>query len=144
MLNNLIEKLKKVKDQRKNKGKRYPLWFILLIIILTIMQGNLGYREIENFARINQKELSHIVKLKREVTPSYSTIRRVVMGVDWSNLIEIFNEWASEIYPHQEELDELAIDGKSLRSTLKDYGGQSQNFVMIVSLFSQRTGCVLK
>jgi len=46
-------------------------------------------------------------------------------------------------YPHQKELDWLAVDGKSLRSTLRDFGDKSQNFVMIVSLFSQRTGCVL-
>jgi type VI protein secretion system component VasF len=64
MLNNLIEKLKKVKDERKEKGKRYPLWFILLIIILTIMQGSLGYRESENFAKINKNELSYILKLR--------------------------------------------------------------------------------
>ena len=144
MLNNLIEKLKKVKDERKDKGKRHSLWFVLLIIILAIMQGNLGYREIENFAKINQKELKHIFPLEWKNMPSYSTIRRVVMAVDWSNLIEIFNEWALENYPYQEESDGLAIDGKSIRSTLKEYREKSQNFVMIVSLFSQRTGCVLK
>lgn len=107
------------------------------------MTKNLGYRELEIFAKIHKKELSKFLKIQREKPPSYSTIRRVIQGVDWSNLIEIFNEWAAFNYPHQEELDWLAVDGKSLRSTLKDYGDQSQNFVMIVSLFSQRTGCVL-
>lgn len=143
MLTTLIEKLKKVKDYRKARGTRHPLWLVLLIVILGLMTRNLGYRELENFAKINKKELSQVLKIHLEKLPSYSTIRRVIQGVDWSNLIEIFNEWAAFNYPHQEELDWLAVDGKSLRSTLKDYGDKSQNFVMIVSLFSQRTGCVL-
>ncbi len=143
MLESLIEKLKKVKDYRKAQGKRHPLWLVLLIVILGLMQRNLGYRELENFAKINQKELNEVFKIKREELPSYSTIRRVVEGVDGSNLIEMFNEWAASHYPHQEELDWLAVDGKSLRSTVKDAGEKSQNFVMIVSLFSQRTGCIL-
>ncbi|GDZ95579.1 putative transposase [Planktothrix agardhii CCAP 1459/11A] len=92
MLTTLIEKLKKVKDYRKAQGTRHPLWLVLLIVILGLMQRNLGYRELENFAKINQKELSQVVKIKLEKLPSYSTRRRVVEGVDWSNLIEIFNE----------------------------------------------------
>ncbi len=30
----LIEKLKQVKDFRKDKGKRHPLWIVLVVIIL--------------------------------------------------------------------------------------------------------------
>ncbi len=85
MLTTLIEKLKKVKDYRKEKGKRHPLWLVLLIIILGLMRRNLGYREKENFAKVNQNELSQVLKIKLEKLPSYSTIRRVVQGVDWSN-----------------------------------------------------------
>ena len=92
MLTTLIEKLKKVKDYRKAQGIRHPIWVVLLIVILGLMSRNLGYREIENFAKINQKELSQVLKIQLEKPPSYSTIRRVVEGVDWSNLIEIFNE----------------------------------------------------
>ncbi|NCS08078.1 MAG: transposase family protein, partial [Microcystis aeruginosa G13-07] len=42
----LIEKLKKVKDFRKDKGKRHPLWIVLLVIILGTMLGYSGYREL--------------------------------------------------------------------------------------------------
>ncbi|MEY2913620.1 MAG: hypothetical protein RLZZ184_2929 [Cyanobacteriota bacterium] len=34
MLNSLIEKLKEVKDFRKNQGRRHELWVVLTIIIL--------------------------------------------------------------------------------------------------------------
>ena len=37
----------------------------------------------------------------------------------------------------------IAIDGKSLRSTINNYSSKSQNFVVIVSFFSQEFGLVL-
>lgn len=76
--------------------------------------------------------------------PSYSTIRRVMMGIDLANLIEIFNEWAAENYPQKTEQDWLAVDGKSLRSTVTNFGDNQQNFVAVVSLFSQSTGWVVR
>lgn len=88
----LIEKLKKVKDFRKPSGKRYQLWVILLIIILGIMQSYIGYRAIGDFAKYNQALLTKYFKLPQPKVPSYSTIRRVLMGLDWSELLVIFNE----------------------------------------------------
>jgi hypothetical protein len=38
----LIEKLKQVKDFRKDKGKRHPLWIVLVVIILGTMLGYSG------------------------------------------------------------------------------------------------------
>jgi len=36
-----------------------------------------------------------------------------MMGVDWSNLIEFFNEWAYQLAQAREQGEWLAIDGKS-------------------------------
>jgi len=36
------EKLKQVKDFRKDKGKRHPLWIVLVVIILGTMLGYSG------------------------------------------------------------------------------------------------------
>ncbi|HEY9691294.1 MAG TPA: transposase family protein, partial [Oculatellaceae cyanobacterium] len=43
MFISLIEHLKKVKDFRKNKGKRHPLWLVLLVVILGMMSGHQSY-----------------------------------------------------------------------------------------------------
>ncbi|MBR8828698.1 MAG: transposase family protein [Gomphosphaeria aponina SAG 52.96 = DSM 107014] len=40
----LIEQLKKVKDFRKDKGKRHELWLILIITIIACMCGYTSYR----------------------------------------------------------------------------------------------------
>ena len=143
MLNSLIKYLKQVKDFRGNRGKRYPLWLVLLVVVLGVMSGHQGYRELEYFVRGNQKSLKKVFKPLVERVPSYSTIRRVMKGVDWENLSESCQKWVQENYPLLQELDGLAIDGKSLRSTVKNSGSKQQNFAVIVSLFSCQTGLVL-
>ena len=139
----LIEKLKKVKDFRNPSGRRHQLWVVLLIIILGIMQSYTGYRAIGDFAKYNQALLTKYFKLPSEKMPSYSTIRRILMGLDWSGLLDIFNEWAKEEYHDKEGLDWIAVDGKCLRNTVINHDEATQNFVMFASFFSQETGIVL-
>ena len=140
----LIENLKKVNDFRKDQGKRYPLWLVLLVVILASMSGYLNYRDIEYFAQINQDKIIKYLRINLPKMPSHSTIRRVMMGVNCSELIALFNEWALTNYSERSELDWLAVDGKSLRGTVKNYGDKQQNFVAIISAFSLKTGLVVR
>jgi hypothetical protein len=140
---NLIKKLKEVKEFRKNKGKRHPLWLILLIIILGTMQGYLGYRALGGLAKSNVKEICETFGIVTFRVPSFSCIRRVMLGVDWENLLEIFNQWAEGEYKDILDILWLALDGKSLRNTVINANDAEQNFVKIVSIFSQETGLVL-
>ena len=139
----LIEKLKQVKDFRKDKGKRHHLWIVLVVIILGTMLGYSGYRELGEFAKNNRHRLSKEFNIIPERVPSYSTIRRVMMGVKWQILLKIFNEWALEEYGQRSDINWLDIDGKSLKNTLKNPNNEQQNFIMFISLFSQESGLVL-
>ena len=139
----LIEKLKQVKDFRKDKGKRHPLWIVLLVIILGTMLGYSGYRELGEFAKNNRHRLSKEFNIIPERVPSSSTIRRVMMGVDGQILLKMFNEWALEEYGQRSDINWLDIDGKSLKNTRKNPNNEQQNFIMFVSLFSQESGLVL-
>ncbi len=114
-----------------------------MIIILATMQGYLGYRAIGYFAKTHQHLLVNKFKIASKKVPSYSTIRRVLMGVDWSNLQEIFNQWSSSLVETNELRDWICIDGKTLKSTVTNYNNSYQNFVSLVSLYSQNTGLVL-
>ncbi len=139
----LIEKFKKVKDFRKSSGKRHQLWVVLLIIIPAIMQSYTSYRAIGDLAKYNQALLTKYFKLSREKVPYYSTIRRFLMGLNWSDILYSFHEWAREEYQNKEGLYWSAIDGKSLRSNVINHDDATQNFVMFASFFSQETGIVL-
>ncbi len=65
------------------------------------------------------------------------------MGVEWQNLLKMFNEWALEEYGQRDDINWLDIDGKSLKNTLKNPNNEQQNFIMFVSLLSQESGLVL-
>ncbi|MFM6311632.1 MAG: transposase family protein, partial [Dolichospermum sp.] len=55
MLNSLIEKLKEVKDFRKNQGRRHELWVVLTIIILALLTGNVSYKQITSFCKAEEE-----------------------------------------------------------------------------------------
>ncbi|VXD22599.1 hypothetical protein PL9631_660135 [Planktothrix paucivesiculata PCC 9631] len=69
MLTSLIENLKEVKDFRKSQGKRYSLWEVLLVVVLGVMSGHQGYREIDT-----QKERGH----GREITRRVSVFKKSI------------------------------------------------------------------
>ena len=141
-MSKLIEILKQVKDFRSERGRRHPLWLILLIAILGLMSGHLGYRALGDFAKAHQETLTQHFGISTAEVPSYSTIRRAMMGIDCDHLIELFNQWASQLQP-EDESDWLAIDGKCIRSTVRGYRNKSVNSRSIVSCFSQESGLVL-
>lgn len=138
----LIDYLKQIPDEREPSGKRHPLWLILLIIILGIMSGYWGYRGLGRFVERHRRQLIETLKIPQARVPSYSTLRRVMMQVDYQALTQVFNEWASK-YTHNSSGQWIAIDGKSLKNTVNDCYGKQQNFVMMVSAFTHERGEIL-
>ncbi|MCG5060707.1 MAG: transposase family protein [Limnoraphis sp. WC205] len=54
-------------------------------------------KKVKDFAKANQPLIVKKFKIFSPKVPSSSTIRRVLIGVDWLNLQEIFNQWCSQI-----------------------------------------------
>jgi hypothetical protein len=138
----LIECLKNVPDPRQSRGKRHPLWLALLIIILGAMLGYWGYRPLSEFIETYGEQLRRHLKLSQEVDfPSYSTLRRIMERLDFVVWAQMFEQWAQQ-YVSIPVGEVLAIDGKSIASTLSDHDQATQNFLTIVSLFSHQRGFV--
>ena len=138
----LIGYLQQIPDERKAGGRRHPLWLILLIMILGIMSGYWGYRGLGRFVERHRRQLITTLKIPQARVPSYSTIRRVMMSLDYEAVTQVFNEWASQ-YTHNSQGQWIAIDGKSLKNTVHDCYGKQQNFVMMVSAFTHERGEIL-
>jgi hypothetical protein len=139
---NLIEQLKQVEDFRTTDGRRHPLWLVLLFVIMGTMNGARGYRACGDFVKRHKQELIQTFGVARHGVPSYSTIRRVMMGVDFDKLVERFNIWA-KTYVELEKEEWCGMDGKSIRGTVENYDGGSQNFVSIVSVFAGKRGLIV-
>ena len=141
MSKSIIDYLKEVPDPREAKGSRDDLWQILLIIIMGIMSGHTTYRELERFVERHRRTLIKLLALKQGTAPSYSTLRRMMIDVDYAALNNAFNGWMQE----QPMAGGAAIagDGKSLRNTVSNADNNKQNFISMVSLFSQQQGVVV-
>ncbi len=139
---NLIEHLRQVKDFRTTDGRRHPLWLVLLFVIMGTMSGYVGYRAWGDFVKRHRRVLIELFRIQRHGVPSYSTIRRILMGVDFDQLAASFNQWAKN-YVELDSSEWCGIDGKSIKGTVCDYKSEYQNFVSVVSVFAGKRGLVL-
>lgn len=96
MDNSLIDYLKLIKDPRSNKGNRHPLWLILLIVIMGMMSGYWGYRQLGRFIERHRLDLIRLLSIPKARVPSYSCIRRVLIRLDYSHLLTVFNQWSRQ------------------------------------------------
>jgi len=140
---NLIEQLQQIPDYRKGKGKRHSLWLVLMLILLGTMCGYRGYRPLADFSQQHWSTLCEILELPAETRiPSYSTFRRILHRVEFEPLMTLFNTW-SQRFISVKDRTWVAADGKSIKSTLKDYRESYQTFITTVSAFTHQTGVVL-
>jgi hypothetical protein len=139
---NLLEALAQVPDFRAPRGRRYPLRLVLLLVIMGTLSNCLGYQALEDFACRHHAALVERLKLPSMRFPSDSTFRRVMMGIDFTQLAQVFTDWTRDWMPSQEN-DWLGIDGKSIKATVTNYDKAYQDFVNVVSIFSSRQGVAL-
>jgi DDE_Tnp_1-associated len=138
----LIKYLKQVDDFRTKDGQRHQLWLVLLFIIMATMTGNLGNRACGDFVKRHKQVLIDKFGIARHGVPSYSTIRRVMNGVNFDKLVEKFNEWA-KAYVELEPSEWCGLDGKCIKGTVESHDSHNQNLVSIVSLFASKRGLVV-
>ena len=138
----LLDYLGEVPDFRRKEGRRYPLPTLLVMIIMAIMSGRYGYREIARFLKANREQLVKALDLKRTQMPSHVTIRTVMMALDFEALNKAFEAWVVTHVPAKEDLW-VAVDAKSIRSTVTQYDSAYQDFVCLVSAFTHKEGLVL-
>ena len=138
----LVAYLRTVPDFRSAHGKRYQLDHLLLMIIFGMMSGCYGYRELGTFVKANRSELVALFGLNGTAVPSYVTFRTILLCIDFDALNRAFSQWATQ-HLSIAEGDLLSLDGKALASTTQDHSSSKQNFLCILSAFSQRHGAVL-
>lgn len=134
---NLLDCLSQVKDPRRKQGQRFELDKLLLLIIMAMMRGCYHYREIARFCSYHQSDLTRLLNIKSKHMPSHVTIRQLVLSLDFSSLQASFHKWAKQ-YVAIAENEWVCIDGKAIKSTVSDSHNSYQNFVCLVSLFSQK------
>jgi len=138
----LIECLSGVSDPRRLQGQRYSSVALLLIIIMAILRGKYGYREIGRFCKLNQSVLIDKFHFKTHRVPSHVSIRSFILSTDFISIGQAFYNWARTYVPIGQG-EWISIDGKSIRSTVSDYSTSYQDFISLVSLFSSKREQIL-
>ena len=139
---NLIQSLQEIRDFRASQGKRYPLWLILLLVIMGTLSGCRGYQALEDFGMRHYQALSEKLGLTFNRLASDTTFRRILYRLDFHLLAQQFRKWVSSTFDIEPD-EWVAIDGKSIKGTGLDPQTAYQNFVGMVSLYSSRLGVVL-
>ncbi len=132
--------LQKVKDHRRSQGKRTPMAAFLEMIVLAGMSGHFGYRPISRFIT-NNKEFFEARYNLAHGTPSYTTLRNFMKGLNYRDLCDALNSWIIQFLDKE---GRLAIDGKRMNSTVENEDDSKQNYKSMVSLFCNKKGIVIK
>jgi predicted transposase YbfD/YdcC len=133
-----------VPDRRSRQGLRHRLPAILALACAALLCGVRGYQSIAQWGRDYPSEVMRTLGFTRK-TPCGSTLHEVFTRLDWDGFAAQIHAWAAAVMtaltPADEAppLDALALDGKTLRGSLK----QEAEIAHMVSVVSHRLGLVL-
>lgn len=137
---NLLALLAKIPDPRGRQGRRFGLSAMLATVVCGILTGARGYTAIAEWVHHQEVRVWHWLGFTRK-PPCANAFRKLLMTLDPDLLEFIIKEWAEQLLgePLTEEIQAVAMDGKTLCSTLASHGRS----VHLLALLDQRTGLVL-
>jgi predicted transposase YbfD/YdcC len=137
----LISQLKQIPDPRHHRGRRHPLWMLMMLSLMGFLCGYRGYRPLADFCERHGKVLRVLLDLPdSQRLPSYSTFRRSFLDLPPEGWASAFNVWALATVPADFPACLWSIDGKSIRCTSTGGQGPTQNFVSLVSVYNADMG----
>lgn len=139
----ILQAFETIPEFRTAKGKRHDLPLVLMCLLLGSLSDCKSWRDHESFIQRHRKPLLDYFRPSKDRLPSYSTLRRVTLGIDFDALSEAFLTWARE-HVSFDPGEWLAIDGKSLSGTSTNPDDARQNFTALVSLYAHQRGVVLQ
>ena len=137
----LLEALASVPEYRKPKGRRHPVYVLLVFIVMGNLAGYRGNRPLAKFSQRYGHQVAELLGLEVEVLPSYSTFRRAYLSLDFTALSDAFAQWMAQNMSPDEDC--YAIDGKRINQPLMAEDGKTR-FAGLVSVFAQNQGVTVE
>lgn len=142
MSNSLLYFLDSIPDPRNKSGRRHSLSIVVLISIAAAISQIYSIRGIESYINRHRQELLRILPPSKHGLPSFSSLKRVLLHIDFGSLALALKNWF--ISQNLLEPNEwISIDGKAIGSTVLDACNKNQNFAVVVSAFSHISGIAL-
>jgi hypothetical protein len=112
---------------------------MLAATVCAVLCGARGYAAISQWIRLQPQEVWWMLGFNRR-PPAANTFRDLLMLLAPDVLEQVLREWIAPLVECKDaELKAIAIDGKTLCSTLGEHGRSIQ----LLALLDQQTGCVL-
>jgi predicted transposase YbfD/YdcC len=146
----LYRAFEQLKDGRKAKGKRYPLAFLLTLILLGKMAGETKLDGIIDWINERQQEIKKLLNWPKRF-PVNKTYTDALAKCDHQEVARTIAQvlvkaravqQGDEKEPNNDQLIHTAVDGKVLRGTLK-HGRDDQPPVHLLSFYECESGIVL-
>jgi len=110
----ILEAFADLPDSRNASGKRHQMTLCLALFTLAVTAGNRGFLAIGDWLNSYRQDLLELFQPPKQRLPSYSTIRRVLLNVDYPAYSVALARFF-EVDPLPGET--LAVDGKVLRGS---------------------------
>lgn len=153
VVESLYEALKRVKDKRSRRGKRYPAAVVLTLLVLAKLAGQAKLKGIAEWVGWQAEIFIKRLPLYRGQVPCANTYRYVSDHIDVAELNTVLGEYFAtltsqplpEVRTREQAAEapaagtrkhtQLALDGKSLRGTRRS-GETSKATVHTVGLYN--------
>lgn len=110
----ILDAFAELPDVRQASGKRHQMTLCLALFTLAVAAGNRGFLAIGDWLKSYRQDLLDLFKPPKQRLPSYSTIRRVLLNVDYQAYSAALAQFFG-VNPLPGET--LAVDGKVLRGS---------------------------
>jgi len=154
----LYQAFENVKDGRGRKGTRYPLAFILTLIMLGKMAGETGIEGIIDWVHMRKEKLKKMLHWPKRF-PSHKAYDYALSKCDHQEVAKAIaqvilharsvercgdepSRLQAELVHGEENLIHTAVDGKVMRGTLK-HGRDDQPPVHLLTFYECKSGIVL-
>ena len=154
----LYHALEQVKDRRGKKGTRYPLAFLLTLILLGKMAGQTKIARIVYWINEQENKLRKLLNWPKDFPSQWAytnalahcdgqeVIQAVAQVILKAQAMEQCNDEPSQLLAQKEQGEEnlihTAMDGKTMRGTLK-HERDDQPPVHLLSLYECESGILL-
>lgn len=136
-MGSVYARLGKLTDTRQDKGKRYSLTTLLMIVIMAKLCGEDTATGIADWAKNRKTELVEILGLKRSTMPHHNTYRCLLAYVIYQEEIE---RLVGEHHQQGTHGEIYALDGKAIRGVRKKDEPASE---YVLSIYDVQQGKVM-